>query len=110
LKIVGRKIVERDIRVPPLVKLGSSFCSRKQGREPTLVRAPAAEIVPGVAGIPGNSVSERIEEIDQILLLLASEPDAKALVIEVHHIHQTGCGTVVEVRRAGSQSAQKGGL
>ena len=65
-------------------------------------RAPAAEIVPGVAGIPVNSVSERIEEIDQILLLLARESEVEAHVIEVHHVQQIACGTIVEIRRAGS--------
>jgi hypothetical protein len=70
--------------------------------------APAAEIAPGVAGIPPSSVSERIEEIDQILLFLVGETDGKALIIEVHHIQQSGCGAIVEVRRAGSQSSQDG--
>src|SRR5258706_12508459 len=52
--------------------------------------------------------SQRIEKIDQILLLPLSESNAEPLVVEIHHIHQGRSGAVVKVRGACRQSAQDG--
>jgi hypothetical protein len=58
--------------------------------------------------VAASGVSERIEEIDQIPLLLFRETNVEALIVEVHHIHQSGRRSIVEIGRAGSQSAEPG--
>src|SRR5215831_135449 len=51
-------------------------------------------------------VSERFKKGDQIVLFLVRKPDAEALVIEIHDVIESRCGSVMKIRRACSQSAQ----
>ena len=48
----------------------------------------------------GRDMSERVEEVNEILLLLIREADAKALVVEIHRVHQGRSRAVVEIGRA----------
>src|SRR6516225_1720954 len=55
-----------------------------------------------------KSRSERIEKIDQVILLLSAETNVEALIIEVYYVQQSGSRAIVEVRRPRSQPPQDG--
>src|SRR3974390_1534979 len=55
-------------------------------------------------------ISERIQEIHEIFLLLLCESDVEALVIEVHHVEQSRRRAVMKVGRPPGESAQDGPL
>ena len=50
-----------------------------------------------------ETVSERIQKIDQVVPLLIIEADTETLIIKVHHVEQSGCRSVVEVGRPRGQ-------
>src|SRR6185312_3883026 len=50
--------------------------------------------------------SERIEECDEVLLLLLGEPHLKPDVVEIHGFAQRRRGAVVEVGCAGGEATQ----
>src|SRR5678816_2457232 len=52
--------------------------------------------------------SERLQELDQILLLRAGELEGQALVVVLHDVRERGGRTVVEVRRMLPEAAQRG--
>ena len=52
------------------------------------------------------AISKRIEEVDEVVLLLVGEADAEALIIEVHHVLQPCSRAIVEVGSASGQSPQ----
>src|SRR5215475_1891960 len=61
---------------------------------------------PAIAVSPLPGVLQRVQEIDEVRLLLDGEADGEALVVEVHHVRQGLGRTVVEVRRACREPAQ----
>src|SRR5215467_3224761 len=55
-----------------------------------------------------NQSLERVEEINQVLLLLSRKTDAETLIIKVHHVQESGCRAVVEVGCPCRQPSQNG--
>src|SRR5262245_58906782 len=70
---------------------------------------------PRAADNPAGSVSafltsQRREERDQVVLLLTDERDAEARLVVIDDGRDAGGGSIVEVRRARRQAAQRGDL
>lgn len=54
------------------------------------------------------AISKRLEEVDEVFLLLVGEADAETQIVEVHHVLQPCSRAIVEVGRASGQSPQDG--
>ena len=52
------------------------------------------------------SSSERVQEVDEIRLILVAEADAETPVIEVDDVPQILGRTIVEIRRAGGEASE----
>ena len=49
---------------------------------------------------------ERFQERNQVILILLRKLKVEARVVEIHRVHQSGCGSVMEKRRARGETTQ----
>jgi hypothetical protein len=79
----GRARTARNCSGPQVLVGAAGWSVTNSGLPPA--RGPAAA---GLVEPPTSTISKRIEEVDEVLLLLGGEADAEALIVEIDHIHQ----------------------